>query len=139
MEATGQDFPVQPAIVYPGWYIQQTQDNSGEGQWVLNPKALHKWIETQEEVVSADRLKLAGSNLTMIEAIRNAAEFVGVDWQESVRMATQYPSAAIQRSGSIGCVEVGKSADLVEVNSRFEVCRVWRRGRLLRMPSKERN
>ena len=96
-------------------------------------------IELKNGVLRNTAGSLAGSNLTMIEAIRNAAEFVGVDWQESVRMATQYPSAAIQRSGSIGCVEVGKPADLVEVNSRFEVCRVWRRGRLLRMPSKERN
>ncbi len=76
---------------------------------------------------------LAGSNLTMIDAVRNAARFEGVDWQESVRMASRYPGAAIGKSDSIGTIDVGKPADLVEVDNDFDIRRVWRRGSLVHM------
>jgi len=53
-EITGKPCKIKPVVVFPGWYIQCHVDNPDV--WVLNPKALPKYIEnnqtqlTQEEV-----------------------------------------------------------------------------------------
>ena len=62
-EATGRDFPVQPVVVYPGWYVEQKTDNLRPDVWVLNPKALHKWIEHQDESIPFDQVKQAATAL----------------------------------------------------------------------------
>ena len=62
-EATGRDFPVQPVVVYPGWFVDQGHDTLKTDVWVLNPKALHKWIEHRDEDVPVDQVKQAATAL----------------------------------------------------------------------------
>ena len=76
---------------------------------------------------------LAGSNLSMIEAVSNAMRFIGVSWDEAVRMASTYPAQAIGRQGFIGCIEPGARADLVELPDDLKIARVWRSGELVYM------
>ena len=62
-EATGRDLCVRPVVVYPGWYVEQKTDNLKPDVWVLNPKALHKWIEHQDESIPLDQVKQAATAL----------------------------------------------------------------------------
>lgn len=45
MQTTGRNFPVYPVILFPGWYTETTK--RGQGFWVLNPKALPKFIANE--------------------------------------------------------------------------------------------
>lgn len=44
LESTGKQFTVRPVIVFPGWYIQWTDNAKQSPVWVLNPKALPDWV-----------------------------------------------------------------------------------------------
>ena len=63
-EWTGNDFAVRAVVVYPGWYVRHDSGSKGADVWVLNPKALHKWIEHEDEVVPVDRVKQAATALS---------------------------------------------------------------------------
>jgi N-acetylglucosamine-6-phosphate deacetylase len=73
---------------------------------------------------------LAGSNLSMIDAVQNAVAFADVDWTEAARMAALYPARALNLDNYIGRIEVGRPADLVEIDDTLDVVRVWRGGKL---------
>jgi hypothetical protein len=62
-EWTGYDFAVQGVVLYPGWYVHQDSKEKSTGVWVLNPKALHKWIQTKDEAIPVDRVKQAATAL----------------------------------------------------------------------------
>ena len=64
---------------------------------------------------------LAGSRLTMIDAVRNAVELGGVSISDAVRMASEVPARLLGLQRSRGALEVGKCADLVMFNERFHV------------------
>lgn len=87
-----------------------------------------EWIEVVDGVLRNSAGSLAGSNLTMIEAVRNCMTFAGFDWTEAVRMASSYPARAIGCAGSIGEIGEGARADLVELTDDLDVYRVWRGG-----------
>lgn len=87
-------------------------------------------IEVQDGVLRNAAGSLAGSHLSMIEAVRNAMEFIGIDWQEAVRMASRYPSEAIGRSGVYGRIVEDGRADLIELDRYLKIFRVWRCGKL---------
>jgi N-acetylglucosamine-6-phosphate deacetylase len=74
---------------------------------------------------------LAGSNLTMIDAVRNAMAYIGIPWDEAIQMATAYPSRAIGREKWLGRIAEGARADLVELNDDDSISRVWQCGRLV--------
>jgi len=63
---------------------------------------------------------LAGSDLTMMRAVRNAVESGGVDLADAVRMASEVP-AHLLGDRSRGRLEVGRRADLVAFDRRFNV------------------
>jgi N-acetylglucosamine-6-phosphate deacetylase len=88
-------------------------------------------IRLNDGVLRNSAGSLAGSNLTMIDAIRNAKEFAGLDWWEAIRMATVYPARAIGLEHRIGAIEPGRRADMVELDDEFRIARVWRRGEAL--------
>lgn len=64
---------------------------------------------------------LAGSGLTMIEAVRNAVRFGGVAIHESVRMATEVPARLLGLGRMRGTLAVGARADLVAFDQAFRV------------------
>ncbi|MES2377193.1 MAG: N-acetylglucosamine-6-phosphate deacetylase [Bacteroidota bacterium] len=63
---------------------------------------------------------LSGSCLTMLKAIQNCVERVGIDLAEAVNMATLYPAQLI-KSTAKGKVAQGFNADLVVFNDSFEL------------------
>ncbi len=64
---------------------------------------------------------LAGSRLTMIEAVRNAAEFAKISLVDAVQMASANPARLLRESSRRGSIEVGKRADLIVFDNRFRV------------------
>ncbi len=63
---------------------------------------------------------LAGSALTMDEAVRNATEFLGVSLTEAVRMASEVPASALSLEGR-GRIAAGCDADFVLLDARGAV------------------
>ncbi|WP_324673553.1 N-acetylglucosamine-6-phosphate deacetylase [Hymenobacter sp. GOD-10R] len=64
---------------------------------------------------------LAGSALTMPDAVRNCVEQVGIPLAESLRMASLYPAQAIGLDDDLGQIHPGYVADLCLLNDKFEV------------------
>lgn len=64
---------------------------------------------------------LGGSALTMIEAVKNTVEFVGIALDEALRMATLYPAKAIGVDGLLGRIEAGMVANLTVFDRDYNV------------------
>lgn len=64
---------------------------------------------------------LGGSALTMIEAVRNTVEHVGIALDEALRMATLYPARAIGVDKQLGAIKSGMVANLTVFDRDFNV------------------
>jgi N-acetylglucosamine-6-phosphate deacetylase len=62
---------------------------------------------------------LSGSSLSMIKAVQNCVEKVGIDLAEAVNMATLYP-AQLASKKSKGRIAAGYDADLIVFNEQFK-------------------
>lgn len=63
-ELTGKSITVRPTVVYPGWFINQTQKASRPDVWVLNPKALATFIENSEGELSDEDVRSFHAHLS---------------------------------------------------------------------------
>lgn len=68
---------------------------------------------------------LAGSNLNMAAAVRNAVRFMHVDVATAVRMASAVPASVMGLAAERGSIRAGMRADLVLVDSGNEVVETW--------------
>ncbi len=68
---------------------------------------------------------LAGSDLDMARAVRNARSMMGIDLATAVRMASAVPAAALGLAGGRGAIAPGMHADLVLVDSDLQVLESW--------------
>ena len=64
VESTGKAFEVFPVVVFPGWYIEQTTGGSLRNIWVLEPKALVKFLDNAPHKLNAADVKLASFHLS---------------------------------------------------------------------------
>lgn len=64
---------------------------------------------------------LSGSALTMIEAVQNSVEHVGIALDEALRMATLYPARAIGVEQHLGTIEAGKVANLTAFTRDYQI------------------
>ena len=58
---TGKDFTVWPVVVFPGWWVDP-QPHGAEA-WVLNPKALPAFLESQKATLSGDDVEFVYARL----------------------------------------------------------------------------
>jgi N-acetylglucosamine-6-phosphate deacetylase len=72
---------------------------------------------------------LAGSDLTMIGAVRNAVRSGGASLEEAVRMAAEVPARLLGLARERGSLKPGAAADLVAFGNDFRVCFTMVRGR----------
>jgi Nuclease-related domain len=63
-ELTGKSITVQPTVVYPGWFINQTQKGSRPDVWVLNPKALATFIDNSDGELSDEDVRSFHAHLS---------------------------------------------------------------------------
>lgn len=68
---------------------------------------------------------LAGSDLDMNSAIKNAMKFARIDWMEAVRMATVYPAKALGVDRQLGYIKSGYQANFVSLDSQINVTDTW--------------
>ncbi|MGS2722603.1 N-acetylglucosamine-6-phosphate deacetylase [Porticoccus sp. GXU_MW_L64] len=68
---------------------------------------------------------LAGSDLNMMSAVNNAAEFAHIDWFEAVRMASLYPAQAIGLDNELGYIKPGYRASFTLINDKRQVVNTW--------------
>jgi N-acetylglucosamine-6-phosphate deacetylase len=72
---------------------------------------------------------LAGSVLTMIGAVRNCVELLGLPLAEAARMASTYPADFLGLSGTHGRIAAGYRADFTVIDDGFAVHETWIGGR----------
>jgi len=65
-ESTGKHFPVRPVVVYPGWFIESSPEGRRAHVWVLEPKALAKWIENESASINDSDVTLISYHLSRI-------------------------------------------------------------------------
>jgi N-acetylglucosamine-6-phosphate deacetylase len=68
---------------------------------------------------------LAGSNLTMDEAVRYTVDHLGVELGEALRMASLYPAGFIKRDHDLGRIKPGYRASLVLLDKALRVRGTW--------------
>ncbi|MNH96120.1 N-acetylglucosamine-6-phosphate deacetylase [compost metagenome] len=71
---------------------------------------------------------LAGSTLTMIDALRFVVREVGVSVEAASRYASGNPAKLLRMDDRLGSIAKGKQADLILVSPELEIERVWIRG-----------
>lgn len=71
---------------------------------------------------------LSGSALTMIEAVRNSVEHVGIALDEALRMATLYPARAMGVENQLGTVVAGKVANLTVFTHDYRIIKTFVNG-----------
>ncbi len=72
---------------------------------------------------------LAGSDLDMASAVRNATTMLRVELAEAVRMASTYPAAALGIDTELGQIKAGYRANLVLTDLELNVSNTWIDGR----------
>jgi len=80
---------------------------------------------TETAALTADGSALAGSTLTMIEAVHRSVQLAGAPLVDAVRMASLNPARQLGRAHELGSIEKGKRADLVWFDRDFRVRGVW--------------
>jgi N-acetylglucosamine-6-phosphate deacetylase len=78
-------------------------------------------VSVQSGVARTAAGGLAGSTLTLNRAIANMIALVGLPLNEAVMMATASPAAALGLSGRKGVIQPGADADLILVDSSFNL------------------
>jgi hypothetical protein len=63
-ESTGKEFRVHPVVLFPGWFIEPIPSELSAEVWVLEPKALPKFLENQQYLLSAEDVSLASYHLS---------------------------------------------------------------------------
>jgi N-acetylglucosamine-6-phosphate deacetylase len=73
--------------------------------------------------------RLAGSNMDMASAVRNAVTILGIDLAEAVRMASLYPATFLRLDHELGRIAPGYRANLVVADDELNVVGTWVDGR----------
>ncbi|MCX5998248.1 MAG: nuclease-related domain-containing protein [Chloroflexi bacterium] len=61
LQSTGRRFPVQPAVLYPGWFVEKAPP--GVDVWVLNEKAVPVFIGNARGTMSSEDISLVTFHL----------------------------------------------------------------------------
>jgi N-acetylglucosamine-6-phosphate deacetylase len=101
---------------------------SADGEYLLGALA----VNVQGGVARlVDGGSIAGSTLTLDDAVRRAVTEVGIDIATAVDAVTAVPARAIGRGADLGALSVGFAADAVLLRPDFTVATVWAEGELL--------
>ncbi len=61
-ESTGKSLSVWPVLLFPGWFVENSRDAWGE-IWVLEPKALPKFLQNKGQRLAPEDASLASAHL----------------------------------------------------------------------------
>lgn len=88
-------------------------------------------VVVKDSIARISNGALAGSTLSIINAVKNMNKTVGIDLLEVVKMATINPAKALGINSTIGSIAVSKHADLVAIDHDFNVKFVMVNGKIL--------
>jgi N-acetylglucosamine-6-phosphate deacetylase len=74
---------------------------------------------------------LSGSNITMLQAVRNCVEHCDIPLHAALKMASLLPARLMEMDGHQGAVKVGSNADLVLLSEDLELKKVLMKGNSL--------
>ncbi len=89
---------------------------------------LGKTIVVRDGVCLDEHGTLAGSNMDMATAVRNAVRLLEVDLATAVRMASAYPAAFLGLADELGRIAPGYRANLVIADEAVNVVETWVNG-----------
>jgi N-acetylglucosamine-6-phosphate deacetylase len=101
-----------------------------EGEYQLG--ALPVYLKNgQVRLINEDRTlgSLAGSSLTMDQALRNSIEYTGLSLEQILPSLTLSPARQIGLDHRKGSIEAGKDADLVILDEHYHVMATYVKGR----------
>jgi N-acetylglucosamine-6-phosphate deacetylase len=104
----------------------------GDGQYHLGPLTVQV-RDGEARLTEGD--SLAGSTLTMDNALRNAVRLAGVSLADAAVSASLTPARALGLADRVGSLETGKQADLVVLDEDLRILAVMRSGDWLETPS----
>jgi len=90
-----------------------------------------KTIKRQGNQLTNEQGRLAGSVLTMAQAVRNCQLLAGLTQSRAIDMASRYPAAFLGLSSSQGELSVGLKANMVLLDDSGEVTASWLDGQRL--------
>ncbi|WP_374949864.1 N-acetylglucosamine-6-phosphate deacetylase [Mucilaginibacter sp.] len=104
--------------------IRLAKRELGDKLFLITDAVTAATVGTYQHQFTGDRYvmpdgTLSGSCLTMLKAVQNCVEHVGIDLAEAVNMATLYPAQLAKKNK--GQIAAGFDADLVVFNSAYEV------------------
>jgi N-acetylglucosamine-6-phosphate deacetylase len=88
-----------------------------DGDYALGDQTVH----VKAGIVRTEAGSLAGSTLTMDQALRNVMKFIGLGLREALPMATRIPAAAIGLKDRKGCIAPNFDADIVILDETHHV------------------
>jgi N-acetylglucosamine-6-phosphate deacetylase len=86
-------------------------------------------IRAENGACVAEDGTLAGTDLDMASAVRNAIRFLDLDLHSAARMASRNPATFLGLAGEMGRIAPGYRANLVLVTDELSVVRCWIDGR----------
>jgi N-acetylglucosamine-6-phosphate deacetylase len=94
---------------------------SPDPEFVLNGET----ISVKDGIARTADGTLAGSVISMIDAVRNCVELLGLPLEEAARMASTYPAEFLGLGSSHGRIAPGYRADFTVIDSGFTVHETW--------------
>ena len=82
-------------------------------------------IQVVDGVCVDERGTLAGSDLDMMRAVRNAVNIVNLDLPVAVAMASASPAAFLGLGAELGAISPGRRANLVVADAALNVLETW--------------
>lgn len=71
---------------------------------------------------------LSGSNITLLQAVKNCVQYAGITPSDALKMASLYPSNLINNAADQDTVFIGMQADLLLLSGDLELQKVFLRG-----------
>ena len=98
----------------------------GDRIWLITDAVSETSIGPYQHVFKRDRYTLpngtlSGSALTMMKAVKNCIDHVGIDIQEALRMASLYPARILGIDDRTGFIERGYEASFVVFDNEMNV------------------
>jgi len=82
-------------------------------------------ITVVDGVCVDDKGVMAGADLDMAGAVRNAVGMLGIDLPTAIRMASQVPARFLGLGDQLGRIAPGYRADLVQITDEVDVIESW--------------
>ena len=82
-------------------------------------------IRAENGACVAEDGTLAGTDLDMASAVRNAMRFLDLDLHSAARMASRNPATFLGLAGEMGRIAPGYRANLVLMTDELSVVRCW--------------